>query len=189
MKIETKDLTPALWLALETLFGDNGACGGCWCMSWRQQPGENWEASKGAVNKKRFKELATSGKAHGVLAFVDGRPIGWCSYDPRRDYTKLDRAPSLKCDDADQVWSIPCFFVHKDFRGKGVSTAMLRHALKAMKKLGAEVVEGYPVKPDKSGKKIPAAFAWTGTRSLFEKQGFVIVGNSDGGKQRVRLDL
>ena len=29
-KIVTKELSPALWPDLETLFGKNGACAGCW---------------------------------------------------------------------------------------------------------------------------------------------------------------
>lgn len=189
MKIETRELEPALWPALEQLFGANGACGGCWCMSWRRQPGDNWEQNKGAVNKARLKELVTTGKAHGILAFSGEKPVGWCSFDRRVEYARLNRAPSLQCADAERVWSIPCFFVHKDFRGQGVGTALLLHALKAIRSLGGEIAEGYPVKPDRQGKKIPAAFAWTGTRSLFLSQGFVIVGNPDGGKQRVRKQL
>jgi hypothetical protein len=30
-----RPLTRDLWPALEDLFGDNGAVGGCWCMYWR----------------------------------------------------------------------------------------------------------------------------------------------------------
>jgi GNAT superfamily N-acetyltransferase len=189
MKIETRELEPSLWPALEELFGSNGACGGCWCMSWRRQPGDDWEANKGAVNKARLKKLVASGTAHGILAFCGDQPVGWCSFDRRVDYARLDRAPSLKCDDAERVWSIPCFFVHRKFRGQGVATALLRHALKAIRRRGGEIAEGYPVKPCKNGGKTPAAFAWTGTRSLFAKQGFVVVGNPDGGKQRVRKEI
>src|SRR2546423_13492874 len=35
MKLTIRPLTPNLWPALEDLFGDKGACGGCWCMYWR----------------------------------------------------------------------------------------------------------------------------------------------------------
>src|SRR5690242_5253190 len=35
MKLTIRPLTPDLWPALEDLFGDNGAVGGCWCMYWR----------------------------------------------------------------------------------------------------------------------------------------------------------
>ncbi len=51
-----------------------------------------------------------------------------------------------------------------------------------------EIVEGYPVKPNKDGQYI-AAFSWTGTRELFKNAGFRVVGNRDGGKQRVRKVL
>ena len=54
-KIETRELTPDLWPDLETLFGSNGACGGCWCMYWRQERGEDWSQLKGARNKRRFR--------------------------------------------------------------------------------------------------------------------------------------
>lgn len=189
MKIVTKELSLELWPQIEKLFGSNGACGGCWCMSWRRSKGEDWEKVKGPVAKARFMKLVTTSKAHGALAFVDGEPIGWCSFDRRRDYSRLNRAPSLKCDDADQVWSVPCFFVHKDYRGEGVATALLEHALRTMKRLGAKIIEGYPVNAYKYGKKIPRAFAWTGTRSMFRNAGFTAADNRSGGKQRVRKKI
>ena len=70
----------------------------------------------------------------------------------------------------------------------GVSKALLAAALRAMKEHGCKIVEGYPLKPGKDGQYI-AAFSWTGTQSLFSKAGFRVVGNKDGGKQRVRLCL
>lgn len=189
MKIETKELRPDMWKDLQILFGSNGACGGCWCMSWRTQKGEKWEDIKGQVAKKRFKDLVESGKAHGVLAYHQGVPVGWCSFGSRQEFSKLDRAPSLKCDDAEQVWSIPCFFIHKDYRLQGVGTLLLNHALKILKKKKVKIAEGYPVKAYNYGKSIPPAFAWTGTGSMFKKAGFKIVGNKNGGKQRVRTEI
>ena len=35
MKLTIRPLTPALWPALEDLFGKTGVCNGCWCMYWR----------------------------------------------------------------------------------------------------------------------------------------------------------
>jgi len=189
MKIETRELEPSMWMDLEKLFGSNGACGGCWCMSWRIPKGETLSAIKGVEAKRQFKRLVTSGMANGIIAYHDGIPVGWCSFDKRQDYLKLDRSPSLKCDDSNKVWSIPCFFIKKEYRAKGVATLLLNHALEALKKRNAKVAEGYPVKPYKYGKAIPAAFAWTGTRPLFTKAGFKIVGNRNGGKQRVRKEL
>ena len=69
-----------------------------------------------------------------------------------------------------------------------MAKAMLRAALGAMTRMGAEIVEGYPSKPNKDGNYI-AAFAWTGTLSLFEKAGFTVAGNPEGGRRRMRKRL
>lgn len=187
--IETRDLTPELWPELVKLFGANGACGGCWCMAWRVKRGERWDEIKGPTAKRRMHALVKRGEAHGVLAFVDGDPVGWCTYGRRTEYAKLDRSPSLACNDAERVWSLPCFFVKRGWRGRRVATTLLGAALELLRSRGAELAEGYPVKPAKDGKPTPHAFAWTGTRSLFAAHGFEVVGNPDGGKQRVRLEL
>lgn len=158
-------------------------------MSWRTAKGERWNDIKGDEAKRRMSSLIDSGRAHGILAFVGEEPMGWCSFDKRKDLLKLDRAPSLKCDDADQVWSIPCFFVKKEFQGQGVARILLAAALEALERHGARIVEGYPVKPPAVGKRLPSAFAWTGTPSLFAAEAFEIASNPDGGKQRVRKYL
>lgn len=186
MKITVKELQPKLWKDLEAVFGAKGACGGCWCMFWRQEIGDKWEDRKGAENKSRFKRLVETRKAHGALAYVNGEPVGWVSFEKRTDLAKLNRAPSFKCDDADKVWSIPCFYIKAGFRQKGVAKSLLDFAVAAAKRKGASIIEGYPVKVPKTGKAIPAAFAWTGTQPMFEKAGFKTIGKRDGGKQRMR---
>jgi hypothetical protein len=35
MKLTIRPLTPQLWPTVEDLFGELGACNGCWCMYWR----------------------------------------------------------------------------------------------------------------------------------------------------------
>src|SRR5438045_2175455 len=139
MKIVIRELTPSRWADFEALFGSaNGVCGGCWCMFWRLEDGERYADLKGAKAKARMKTLILSGDARGVLAYAGDEVVGWLSYGPRRNYPRLDRAPSLACDDADRVWSLPCFFVKAGFRGEGVARALLGHAVKSLKKAGAE---------------------------------------------------
>jgi len=188
MKLTIRELTPSLWPSVEELFGKSGACGGCWCQAWRIEKGEKWEGIKGDAARKRLKKQIEKGTTMAVLAFDGKNPVGWCTFGPRLSFPRLNRAPSLKCDDAEKVWSLPCFFVHRNYRGKGVATAMLKHSLEIMKKRGAPVAEGYPAKPYKDGTYIPA-FSWTGTISLFKKAGFKVAGNPDGGKVRVRKQL
>ncbi|MCA9680095.1 MAG: GNAT family N-acetyltransferase [Kofleriaceae bacterium] len=182
------DLTPDRWPDVERLFGPRGACAGCWCMFWRLDAGERFDDVKGDAARRRFRALVRADRAHGVIAYAGDEPVGWATYDRRRDLPRLDRAPSLACDDADQVWSLPCFFVKSGWRGRGVATTLLDGALAALRDRGARVVEAYPVKLTGDG-RMPAAFVYTGVPALFERAGFVSVAARPRGKQRYRRTL
>jgi GNAT superfamily N-acetyltransferase len=188
MTLRTEDLRPGLWPQVEVLFGGNGACGGCWCQAWRIEKGERWDDVKGAEAKERLRRGIESGTTFGVLAFDGEAPIGWCTYGPRTSFPRLERARTLRCEDAADVWSIPCFFVLRTHRRQGVAGVLLDRALRAMGERGATIAEGYPSAPNKDGSYI-AAFSWTGTMPLFERAGFVLAGNADGSKRRMRKPL
>ncbi|NOK33306.1 GNAT family N-acetyltransferase [Corallococcus exercitus] len=187
--LKTVELTPELWPDLEKLFGPNGACGGCWCMYWRIPEGERYDDVRGPEAKRRFKALVSSGAAKGVLAYADGEPVGWATFGPRRDFPRLDRAPSFKCDDADAVSSVPCFFIHRNWRNQGVATALLAAVETAVRREGPHTLEGYPVKPPRGEARISNAMAYTGTLPFFLKRGYVHVADRPAGKQRVRKAL
>jgi hypothetical protein len=67
---------PERWSDLERLSGERGACGGCWCMSWRL-PRAVFNAQKGEGNRRELKAPVESGRAPGLIAYVDGAPAGW----------------------------------------------------------------------------------------------------------------
>ena len=184
--LDFRELTPQLWPALEKLFGPNGACGGCWCMYWRLGAGERYEDVKGPRAKARFKSLVKRGKVHGILAFSEGEPVGWCAFERRVELARLDRSPSLKILDAHRVWSLHCFFVKARWRGHGAATGMLGAAEKALFARGAEIVEAYPVKVDE---RLPGASAYTGVTSMFDACGFAVAEARPKGKQRYRKVL
>ena len=51
--IEVRTLKADDWPVIRRLFGDNGACGGCWCMWWRvPRGGKLWEEAKGGKNPR-----------------------------------------------------------------------------------------------------------------------------------------
>jgi len=184
--ITTREFAPDLWPALEELFGKNGGCGGCWCMFWRLEKGQRYEDVKGPPARRRFKALVKAGKVHGVLAFHDREPVGWCAFNRRVDFPRLDRSPSLKVLDADRVWSLPCFFVKAGWRNQGVASALLAAAERSLMERGVEIAEGYPVK---LAGRIPAAFAYTGVTSMFDAAGFTVAEARPKGKQRYRKVL
>jgi GNAT superfamily N-acetyltransferase len=165
-----KPLTSKRWNDLEELFGDRGACGGCWCMWWRLKRSV-FNEQKGEKNKAAFKAIVDSGDAPGILAYADDVPIGWCAVAPRETYTVLEGSRILKRIDDKPVWSIVCLFIAKPYRRKGVSVALLNAAAEYVRKRGGTIVEAYPVEPREG--KMPDAFAWTGLASAFLKAGFV----------------
>ena len=161
--------TPARWKDVEELFGERGACGGCWCMFWRLSRKE-FDAGKGAGNKRALKRIVTAGREPGILAYIDEEPIGWCALAPRQDYVALERSRILSPVDDQPVWSISCLFIKKPYRRRGVSAQLLRAAVDFAAAHGARIVEGYPVEP--SMEKMPDPFLWHGIPSAFFKAGF-----------------
>ncbi len=162
-------LTAERWADLEELFGPRGACGGCWCMSWRLARRE-FERGKGDGNRRAFRAIVRSGAEPGVLAYRGGEPVGWCAVAPREHYPALGRSRILAPVDERPVWSISCLFVARAARRAGVSVRLIRAAVEHAAAHGAAVVEAYPVEPYETN--MPAAFAWTGTVSAFRKAGF-----------------
>ena len=182
--LEIRELTPELWPAFEKLFGPNGACAGCWCMWWRIRDGERFDDVRGGEAKRRQRALVLAGKSRGLLAFAEGKPVGWCAYGPRIGFTALARSRTLACDDVEQVWSLPCFFIKSGWRGRGVARALLRAALASLKAQGARVAEAYPVRPPASN-----AGAFTGTVPWLESEGFRVLTSRPRGRQRARRTL
>jgi len=167
--IKIAPLTAARWRELEELFGERGACGGCWCMYWRF-PRSKWNRQKGAGNKRAFRALVRRGDEPGLIAYVNGKPAAWCALAPRESYPALTNSRVLKPVDEQRVWSVVCFFVARPYRRAGLTAHLLRAAVRHAKKHGARIVEGYPVDP--RGGAMPDAFAWTGFPAPFRRAGF-----------------
>lgn len=137
----------------------------CWCTYYRKTSrGYSPEA-----NKQLMKGWVTSGIVPGLLAYRDGRAVGWISVGPREDYPRLANSPIMKPVDERPVWSIVCFFIDSHERGKGISRALLKGAMDYARSHGATLLEAYPV--DKRERSSPLSL-WWGVKSLYDKAGF-----------------
>jgi GNAT superfamily N-acetyltransferase len=173
LELNVYPLTPRRWDDFVTLFGDNGACGGCWCMNWRL-PAKEFNRNKGEGNKRLMKSLVDRKIITGLIAYDKREPIGWISVAPREDYPRIENAPTLKRIDDKPVWSVTCFFIRRDYRTRGVSVKLLEAAIEYVKKKGGTIVEGYPYDVKSDGSHAPGAFVWTGITPAFKKAGFRI---------------
>lgn len=183
--------TPERWADLEALFGERGAVAGCWCMYWRRQKRE-FSAGKGEGNRRALRALVAGagsdgGDAPGLLAYAGDRAVGWISVAPRTAFPRLERSRILKPVDHRPVWSIVCLFVDKAYRRQGVSTALIRGAVRHVAERGGSIVEAYPVDPHEGD--TPDPFAWTGIASAFVQVGFREVERRSATRPILRLAI
>jgi GNAT superfamily N-acetyltransferase len=161
--IKVKPVDKANWNDFELLFESKGAPGYCWCMVWRMRK-EELKQNNSACRKEFIKQRVFSGIPIGLLAYVDDKPIAWCSIAPRETHERLGGDESL-----DNVWSLTCFFIKKEFRKKGLTNFLLEKAMEYAKKNGAAYVEAYAVEPNSP------SYRFMGFVNTFEKAGFTFV--------------
>jgi GNAT superfamily N-acetyltransferase len=181
--MNVEPLTPERFTDLVKLFGPNGANSGCWCMWWRV-PAKDWSANGNAGNRAAFEEIVRRGEPVGLLAYHDGTPVGWTALAPRSAYPRLLRSTTLRLEPTDgTLWSVTCFYIHRNHRRSGVAVALLDAAVDQARQQKAAAVEGYPV--DTSGDRRPSGDLFTGTVSLFAGAGFVEYSRPPSGRRIV----
>ena len=170
MKLSFHPLTFEKWKDFENLFGEKGACAGCWCMFWFMGKKEYDEKRSDGRTKKEMKKMVKDKIEPGIIAYDRDKPIGWIAVQPREKYFRLSNSKILQPVDNKQVWSIVCFFIHKDYRKRGVSVELIKNACDFAASKGGTIVEAYPT--ETKTKNSAPVFIYTGTFAAFKKAGF-----------------
>ena len=94
-----------------------------------------------------------------------GMIVGWCNVNEKSVYPRLKNL----IDNDEDVISIACFLVQKDFRGKGIAQKILEKIIVDAKASNKKIVEAYPRRLSRTdyGK-------WHGSYSMYLKNGFRI---------------
>jgi len=100
-------------------------------MAWRATS-ERHNMS-GAKRRLALKGRVKAGIPVGILGYIDGVPVAWCSIAPRPTYRKLG-GPEKPNENPDKIWSLVCFFIKRQFRGMGVLAQLLDAAVAHAKK-------------------------------------------------------
>ncbi len=161
--------------------------GSCWCMAWREEQGPR------PLRKAAFKSAVDAGRPIGLLAYADGRAVGWAAVSPRADQPRLERSRQYGPLPGDEnVFAITCFYVPPQARGTGIGTALLNAAIDYARGCGASALDAFP-KTDAaphvaSTRRAEENYSWMGRRSSYESRGFVTI--REAGKRLVmRLQL
>ncbi len=174
MTYTTKELSTGTLTDFENLAVKQG---GCWCMYYqRPRPvGRNLSKEERKTNNKMDKAaLVRAGRSHAIMVYDGKKPVGWCQYGIKEELPRIDAGRNYRKvtspTDSEKLWRITCFFVDRDYRGKGVAKLALRTALESIKKQGGGVVEAYPVVSEKMA--AVAEWRWFGTPSMFRREHF-----------------
>ncbi len=189
----------ASWEDLQTVFGTRGDPPRCQCQRYKMQPGESW-ASVGAEELAfRLREQTDCGHPEsrtttGLVAYLDGEPVGWCAVEPRTAYPRLllkTRVAWTNRDEDktdDSVWAVTCFVTRAGFRHRGITYALARAAVDFARERGARALEGYPMLTE-PGKEITWGELHVGGRSIFAAAGFAEVTHPTPRRFVMRIDF
>ena len=147
----------------------------CWCLSHRLRAGEINELGDGH-REQAMRRLCERDHPPGVVAYRDGEPVGWCNIGPRNQITRLTGSRLIRPIDDMPVWSIVCVVVRSGHRRQGATAPLLEGAVAYAASHGAPAVEAYPVDP---AGRMDLTMAFVGTRAMFNRAGFQVVGTTD----------
>ncbi|MFT4212524.1 MAG: GNAT family N-acetyltransferase [Microbacterium sp.] len=169
--------------------GGDGAS--CQCQWWKLTSRE-FDKTTRAQREGMLRTEVGASPSPGLIARVDGSPAGWVRVGPRVGQPRLARTRAFSStarepwDDPD-VWAVTCFSVRREFRGLGVTPALLDGAIEFARASGARILEAYPMDP--TVRRIPVNDLYLGVLSVFLAAGFTEVGRSHPHRAVVALDL
>jgi GNAT superfamily N-acetyltransferase len=181
---------------LQAIFGTRGEGSRCQCQRYKLRPREAFRSFPVEERADRLRRQTECGHPRsrttsGLVAYLDGEPVGWCAVEPRPAYEGLVRNARVpwegrredKADDS--VWAVTCVFARAGFRKRGVSRALVRAAADFARERGARALEGYPM----ITKDVIAEELHVGTEGMFAAAGFAVVSRPTLRRVVMRIDF
>ena len=188
----------APWEDIRAVFGTRGASSVCWCQRYKLAPREAFSSFPAEERAARLRTQTNAGRPEasatsGLLAYLDGQPVGWCAVEPRPAYEGLLRVYRTPWEGRDEdrtdegVWAVTCVLVRAGFRKRGVAYALARAAVEHVRARGARALEAYPMRTEAG--EITWDEIHVGAQSVFAAAGMDEV--SRPGKRRavMRIDF
>jgi GNAT superfamily N-acetyltransferase len=186
----------ASWEDLQTVFGTRGPAARCQCQRYKLRPREAF--AKFPVEERAARLRAQTDCGHpdadatsGLVAYLDGEPVGWCAVEPRPGFTGMVRNQKVPWEGRDEdkaddsVWAVTCLFTRAGYRKRGVSYALAQAAADFARERGARAVEGYPM----TTKNAIVEELHVGTEGTFAAAGFTEVGRPTVRRAVMRIDF
>lgn len=119
----------------------------CYCMeTHRTQTDEEWAVRTAADNRRDMTRGIEQREVTALLAYVDGKPVGWCNYGESTRLNGVMHRFGLNVAEQQGVGSLACFVIAAPYRRHGVASALLDAALDRLRARGVRVAEAYPAR-------------------------------------------
>src|SRR5437870_12136823 len=144
-ELVVKELTPSLrddfLHFFDTVaFADNPDWSDCYCSAY------HFANNKGkAESRREASSLIEEDRMHAILAYDNGRPVGWCNAAPRSSYPGVQWLMSQDPDKYVRVGSIVCFVVSSSDHKQGVAYHLMYLAFSELTHNDLQKTESYPV--------------------------------------------
>jgi len=149
-------------------FRDYPAWQSCYCMeTHRTQTDEAWAVRTAKDNRRDMTEGIEQGDVTALLAYVDGKPVGWCNYGETTRLNGVMHRFGLNVAEQQGVGSLACFVIASQYRKHGVASALLDAAIERLRARGVRVAEAYPARSSDS-----AQGNYRGPLQMFLRAGF-----------------
>jgi GNAT superfamily N-acetyltransferase len=186
----------ARWEDLQRIFGTRGAAAWCRCQRYKLRPREAFRNFPVEERAHRLRVQTACGDptavgTSGLVAYVDGEPVGWCAVEPRPAYESLVRNMRVPWEGREEdkadagVWAVTCFVIRVGFRKRGISRALAAAAVAFARERGARALEAYPiVRTDVLTEELHV-----GTVGVFAAAGLAEVSRPTPRRQVMRIDF
>ena len=184
MTIVVKELSPALlddYLSFfdHDAFADFPWWSACYCRFFNDPGDPEGDSSPNLRDHHRplAIELVKGGQTQGLLAYDEGKPVGWCNAAPRASYRMPRHIAKATDDPSEPVGSTVCFIVAAPYRGRGVGTALLDAACEMFRRQRLRIAEGYP--KTEPAPTTPYEIPWSahnyhGPLAMYLDRGFIV---------------
>ena len=186
----------ASWEDLQMVFGTRGQASRCQCQRYKLRRKESFGSFPTEERAYRLRQQTDSDHpgsdmTSGLVAHLDGEPVGWCAVEPRTAYEGLLRNNRVPWQDRtedksdDSVWAVTCLFTRAGFRRRGVSRVLATVAADFARERGARAIEAYPINTT----DVIAEELHVGTVGTFAAAGFTEVSNPTPRRLVMRIDF
>lgn len=181
---------------LQLVFGSRGTGHVCQCQRYKLERGESFRSAPVEERALRLREQTDCGNpdsetTSGLIAYLDGDPVGWCAVEPRPEYAGLVRVFKVPWEGRDEdktdagVWAVTCLFTRTGYRRQGVSRTLAKAAVAHARSRGARALEGYPILTT----NVIEEELHVGTGNTFEAAGLMEVSRPTKRRAVMRIDF